>query len=153
MQKKIQKKFLVSEITASEVAAVKCLYYEGNTCHSQSMRQETVLRLCISVREIVPTQLPSQWSKTFNGGVLHIWTVLVAVHEAASQSVLWSRTFLNALRKSFKTLHISKRDFFLTQLPPETSINMLNVPQSRFQQCLFCLTMPVVKVSSQTGFF
>ena len=52
MQKKIEKKFLVSEIIISEMAAVNCLYYEGNTCHGKSMRQETVLRLCISVREI-----------------------------------------------------------------------------------------------------
>ena len=37
MQRKIQKIFLVSEIIASEVAAVNCLYYEGNTCHGQSM--------------------------------------------------------------------------------------------------------------------
>ena len=38
MQKKIQKKFLVSEKIASEVAAVNCLYDEGNTCHGKSMR-------------------------------------------------------------------------------------------------------------------
>ena len=38
MQKKIEKKIRVSEITASEMAAVNCLYYEGNTCHGQSMR-------------------------------------------------------------------------------------------------------------------
>ena len=38
MQKKIEKKFLVSGIIASEMAAVNCLYYEGNTCHSKSMR-------------------------------------------------------------------------------------------------------------------
>ena len=37
MQKKIQKKFLVSEIIASEMAAVNCLYYEGCTCHGKSM--------------------------------------------------------------------------------------------------------------------
>ena len=37
MQRKIQKKFLVSEIIASEMAAVNCLYYEGNTCDGQSM--------------------------------------------------------------------------------------------------------------------
>ena len=29
MQKKIQKKFLVSEIIASQMAAVNCLYCEG----------------------------------------------------------------------------------------------------------------------------
>ena len=38
MQKKIQKKFLVFEIIGSEMAAVNCLYYEGNTCHDKSMR-------------------------------------------------------------------------------------------------------------------
>ena len=38
MQKKIQKKFLVSEIIASEMAALNGLYYEGNTCHGTSMR-------------------------------------------------------------------------------------------------------------------
>ena len=38
MQKEIEKKFLVSQIIASEMAALNCLYYEGNTCHSKSMR-------------------------------------------------------------------------------------------------------------------
>ena len=38
MQTKIQKKFLVPQIIASEIAAVNCLYYEGNTCHGKSMR-------------------------------------------------------------------------------------------------------------------
>ena len=37
MQRKIEKIFLVSEIIATEMAAVNCLYYEGNTCHSESM--------------------------------------------------------------------------------------------------------------------
>ena len=37
MQRKIENIFLVSEIIASEMAAVNCLYYEGNTCHGQSM--------------------------------------------------------------------------------------------------------------------
>ena len=37
MQRKIEKIFLVYEIIASEKAAVNCLYYEGNTCHGQSM--------------------------------------------------------------------------------------------------------------------
>ena len=38
MEKKIEKKFLVSEIIAYEMAAVNCLYYEGNTCHGKSVR-------------------------------------------------------------------------------------------------------------------
>ena len=38
MEKKIEKKFLVSQIIASGIAAVNCLYYEGNACHGKSMR-------------------------------------------------------------------------------------------------------------------
>ena len=38
MQKKIQKKFLGSQIIPSEMAALNCLYNEGNTCHGKSMR-------------------------------------------------------------------------------------------------------------------
>ena len=38
MQKKIQKKFPVFEIIASEMAVLNCLYYERNTCHGKSMR-------------------------------------------------------------------------------------------------------------------
>ena len=38
MQKKTAKKFLVSEIIASEMAAANCLYYEENICHGKSMR-------------------------------------------------------------------------------------------------------------------
>ena len=37
MQRKSEKIFVVSEIIASEMAAVNCLYYKGNTCHGQSM--------------------------------------------------------------------------------------------------------------------
>ena len=37
MQRKIQKIFLFSEIIASEMTAKNCLYYEGNSCHGQSM--------------------------------------------------------------------------------------------------------------------
>ena len=38
MKKKIEKKFPFSEIIASEMAAVNCLYYEGYTCHGKSIR-------------------------------------------------------------------------------------------------------------------
>ena len=37
MQRKIEKIFLVSEIIASEMAAVNCLYYERDICRGQSM--------------------------------------------------------------------------------------------------------------------
>ena len=37
MQRKIQKMVLVSDIMASEMAPLNCLYYGGNTCHGQSV--------------------------------------------------------------------------------------------------------------------
>ena len=37
MQRKIGQIILVSDIIASEMAPLNCLYYEGNTCHGQSM--------------------------------------------------------------------------------------------------------------------
>ena len=37
MQEKIQKKIFVSEIIASEIVPLNCLYKEENTCHQQSM--------------------------------------------------------------------------------------------------------------------
>ena len=36
-KKKIDKNILVSELIASKMAAVNCLYFEGNTCHGHSM--------------------------------------------------------------------------------------------------------------------
>ena len=38
MQKKIQKNFFVSQKIAYEMAAVNCLFYEGNNCHGKSIR-------------------------------------------------------------------------------------------------------------------
>ena len=35
MQKRSEKKSLVSEIIGSELVAFNCLYKEGNTCHRQ----------------------------------------------------------------------------------------------------------------------
>ena len=37
MKKKIDKKIFVSEIMASELVALNCLYYEENTCHQQTI--------------------------------------------------------------------------------------------------------------------
>ena len=51
MEKKIGNKFFVFEIIASEFAALSSLYQEANTCHRQSVCQETVLRFCISLTE------------------------------------------------------------------------------------------------------
>ena len=52
--KKFGKYYFLSEIIASEDVAINCLCEEENTCHWQSMCQQTVLRFCISPRETFP---------------------------------------------------------------------------------------------------
>ena len=44
MQKKIQKMFFVSDITASENVPINCLCEAENTCDRQSVVQLTALR-------------------------------------------------------------------------------------------------------------
>ena len=89
MQKKIQIKFLVSEIIASELAALNCVYYEGNTSHGQSMRQQTLLRLCISVTEFFCNPIAFRAINNYaKDGVVQISTALVPVHHAARRSLL-----------------------------------------------------------------
>ena len=84
MQKKIQKNFLVFQIIASDLAALNFLHYEGNTCHEQSMRWQTVLSVFIPITEIFsnPTALIviNNYAK---GGVVHISTVLLPVQHTA----------------------------------------------------------------------
>ena len=52
MPKQVQKMFFVSEIIASGLAFLNCLYQEENTCHRQAMCQELILSICISLRRI-----------------------------------------------------------------------------------------------------
>ena len=51
MKKKIEKKFFGFEIITSEFVALNSLYQEQNTCHRDSVCQETVLRFCILTTE------------------------------------------------------------------------------------------------------
>ena len=88
-KKKMEIRFLVSGIIASEMAAVNCLCYEGNTCHGKSSRQETVLRLCISVREIFSNSIVLvDINKYAKRVVVQISSVLLPADHAGCQSVL-----------------------------------------------------------------
>ena len=102
MQKKIHKKRLVFETIAYEMAAVNRLYYKGNTCHSQSVPSETVLRLSISVREIFHDPIAfidiSQYAKR---GVVQISTLVLPAQHAGCQSVLSNRIFLHLYLNTF----------------------------------------------------
>ena len=73
MKKENQKKFFVFEIITSEFVALNCLYQEQNTCHRDSVCEETVFTFCIS-----PTETFCQTSdfpvinKSGKGGVSQI---------------------------------------------------------------------------------
>ena len=102
MQGKIEKIFLVSRIIAWEMAAVNCLYFEGNTCHGQSMRYENVLRLCISVREIFFDAIVfMDINKYGKHDVVQISTVVLPDQHASCQSVLSNRLFLDIYLNTF----------------------------------------------------
>ena len=70
------KKSFVSERIVSELVALNFLHIEENTCHRQSMWQQTALRICIEL-----TQTFTNWSmwtlmnKYGKGSVVQISTV------------------------------------------------------------------------------
>ena len=45
--------FFVSQITVSENVAINCLFSEENICHRQWKGEQTVLRFCISFRDLL----------------------------------------------------------------------------------------------------
>ena len=51
MQSKIEKKFFVSGIMAFEIVAVNSTDCCGNTCHRQLLREQTVLRFHIRLKD------------------------------------------------------------------------------------------------------
>ena len=60
MEEKDEKKFFVFQIIVTDLAAASSHYYKENTCHRQSMCQQTVLRLHTSLEETFPTQFPPE---------------------------------------------------------------------------------------------
>ena len=89
MEKKTKKVFLVSGIISYELAALNSFYYEGNTCHGQSLRKQTLFRLCISVREIFSNPIAFTVINNYTeSGVLQISRVLLPVDRAARRSVV-----------------------------------------------------------------
>ena len=89
MQKKMEIKFFLSQIIASELAALSCVYHERNPCHGQSMQKQTVLRLCISLRVIFSNLIVLTVINEYDKGLaIQISTVLVLVHYAARRSIL-----------------------------------------------------------------
>ena len=51
MRRKIVRNFFVFQIIPSEFVALNCLYQEENTCHRNSVCQETAFRFWVSLTE------------------------------------------------------------------------------------------------------
>ena len=84
MQTKIQKRFLVSEIIASELAALNSFYYEGNTCHGESIGWQILLRLFMWGRDIFSYPIALTMITNYaRSGLAQIWTLLVPVHHCS----------------------------------------------------------------------
>ena len=50
MRRKIEKKSFVFKTIVSELVELICPYEEENTCHRQSMCEQTDLRFCIELK-------------------------------------------------------------------------------------------------------
>ena len=94
MQKKLKKKFFFSEIMTYELVALACLYSEENTCHRQSMCQQTVLRFCISLRENFSDSTTFKVINEYGeGAAVQILTLFGPAYHVACPRVPRKRTF------------------------------------------------------------
>ena len=89
MEQVIEKMFSPSEIIASELAVLKCVYLEENICHGQSIYEETVLITCISLREDFGNSIAfTVMNKSGKGGVDQISTVFGPPYFVSCRRVL-----------------------------------------------------------------
>ena len=87
----MQKNFFLSEIIASENVAINHVFKEENTYYRQSMGKQTVLRICISLRETFSTWIVfTGINKYGNGAVVQTSTVFRTVCYVTCRSVLWN---------------------------------------------------------------
>ena len=94
MQEKIQKKLFVFKIIPSKLVALNCLCSEDNTGHQQSMCQQTLIRLCIWLKQTFSDSITFKMiAKSGNGPVIQIATVFEPVYHVAWQRLLWNETF------------------------------------------------------------
>ena len=89
MHKKIEKKFFVFEIIASELVALNSVYSEENTCHPHSMCCKTVLRFCMSLTQTFCKSIAfTVINKYGKGGVLDISTKFEHIYHVAFRRIL-----------------------------------------------------------------
>ena len=70
MEEKDEKKFFVFQIIVTDLAAASSHYYKENTCHRQSMCQQTVLRLHTSLEETFSNSISPRAMKKYDESVV-----------------------------------------------------------------------------------
>ena len=94
MQQKIQKSFFVSEIIASELVSLNCLYEETDTFRRQPMCYKAVPRFCMSIRETFSNSISLAVIDEYDkGAVMQISTVLGHVYHVACRRDLSNGSF------------------------------------------------------------
>ena len=89
MRNKFGKGFFISEIITSELAVLNRLYQEENICHWQSMCRETILRICLSQRQIFANSVAfAVINKYGKGSAAIISTVFGPTYDVAFRRVL-----------------------------------------------------------------
>ena len=89
MQQKIQKRFFVSEIIASELVSLNCNYKEQNTFHRQPICWQAVSGFCMPIRETFSNSISLPVIDELDkGAVMQISIVFEPVHHIACRSIL-----------------------------------------------------------------
>ena len=105
----MQKKIFFFEIIASELVAWNCLYWEGNTCHRQSMCQIKLIRFCIWLRQTFCDSITFKMiTKYGNGAVVQTATVFGLVYNVTCERVIWNGIFKTYILSPFGESVISK---------------------------------------------
>ena len=75
MQKKKSEKVFVFGIIASELVPLNCLYSADNACHRHSMCKQTVLGICLLLKETFSNGITFKViNKYFKGAAIQIAT-------------------------------------------------------------------------------
>ena len=94
MEPKIEKKLFVSEIIASQLVSLNCLYSEQVTFHQQPMSSQAVPRFSMSIGETFSKWIDLAMIVEYDkGAVAKIWTVLGHVYHVSCRRVLFNGTF------------------------------------------------------------
>ena len=94
MQKKIETKFFVFEISVSELVVLNCLYYADIACHWLPMCEQTVLGFSVSLKETFWNAFTLKVINNFGKiAFIQIGTIFWPICHVLCLRVLWNTAF------------------------------------------------------------